>query len=149
MIITDLDVLRGGLLLCLAGAGIWDLRSRRVPNRWVAFWYGAGLCISACGGVAAAGGYLGRSLVVTAVFFPLFLCRMLGAGDIKSMALICGYLGFSSGIRAIGAGLALASVWAILWLIWDGSVGRRERSSIMGREGMESALQYRWWLFCS
>ena len=120
-----------------------------MPNRWVAFWYGAGLCISACGGVAAAGGYLGRSLVVTAVFFPLFLCRMLGAGDIKSMALICGYLGFSSGIRAIGAGLALASVWGIIELkrrriLWDrlrylvaylGRVCREKRAVIYHGEG--------------
>lgn len=121
------DASKWGLLLCLAGAGMWDLRTGRVPNKWVAFWYGAGLCISAWGGVMAAGGYLGRSFAVVAVLFPLFLCRMMGAGDIKSMALICGYLGSSEGIRAIGAGMALASVWGLVKLLRRGILRDRLR----------------------
>lgn len=43
----------------------------------------------------------------------IFLCRMMGAGDIKCMALICGYLGFASGFFVIGTGMAVGACWSL------------------------------------
>ena len=48
------------LLVCLGAAGGWDLRTGRVKNWWLAFWYGLGLLGWACGGWVGAAGYIGR-----------------------------------------------------------------------------------------
>lgn len=52
-----------------------------------------------------------------AAFYIFFLCRMLGAGDIKLMALCVGILGAEQGIPVIFLGLSLAAMGAarILW----------------------------------
>ena len=42
--------------------------------------------------------FAGRMAVVCIIFYPLFRCRMIGAGDIKLMGLCVGYLGYSDGI---------------------------------------------------
>ena len=52
-----------------------------------------------------------------AVLYPFFLFRMLGAGDIKLMAVCMGVLGFDSGIRMILCGfltVLLRGLWRFL-----------------------------------
>ena len=51
-----------------------------------------------------------RVVGTCAVFYALFLCRMLGAGDIKLMALCTGLLGMGPGLRVIFSGLLLAAL---------------------------------------
>ena len=53
--------------------------------------------------------------------FCLFRFRMMGAGDGKLMALIAGYLGLETGVRAIGAGFAVGAVWSLCRLWHDKS----------------------------
>ena len=55
-----------------------------------------------------------RLAAVTGAFFLLFLCRMVGAGDIKLAALICGYLGLSAGVLAIGSGFLIGAFWSLI-----------------------------------
>ena len=38
---------------------------------------------------------------------------MMGAGDGKLMAVVAGFLGFDEGLRAIGLGLFIASLWSV------------------------------------
>lgn len=62
----------------------------------------------------------GFLLAAAAVLIPaylLFRMRMMGAGDGKLMALIAGYLGLDSGMKAIGAGMAVGAIWS-LCRIW-------------------------------
>ena len=87
-----------GMVVCFAAAGLWDLLAGRIPNRWLAFWYTAGFVYFACSSWLAAAGYLVRSAATVGLFFLLFLCRMMGAADIKCMALLCAYLGFGAGL---------------------------------------------------
>ncbi|MDO5415847.1 MAG: A24 family peptidase [Lachnospiraceae bacterium] len=105
------------LVICLAAAGLWDFQAGRIPNRWLAFWYAAGAGYFVCSGWLAAAGYLVRCAAAAGLFFLFFLCRMIGAGDIKCMALICGYLGFASGFRVIGIGMIIGAVWSFAKLI--------------------------------
>ena len=49
-----------------------------------------------------------------AVLYVFFLCRMLGAGDIKLMAVCMGILGFSDGLTVIFIGFALAFLHALM-----------------------------------
>lgn len=49
---------------------------------------------------------------VCAMFFPFFLCRVLGAGDIKLMALGVGILGTEQGFTVLFTGFVLAAASA-------------------------------------
>jgi prepilin peptidase CpaA len=81
----------------LAGAACWfDVRTRRIPN-WLTF-PGAALGVVAStlahGGQGAMTSVAGLILGV-ALFFPLFLLRGLGAGDVKLMGALGAWLGTS------------------------------------------------------
>lgn len=69
-----------------------------------------------------------RVFGICAVFYVLFLCRMLGAGDIKLMALCVGFLGFGDGLFVLFLGLGLAAARAG-WLLMEKGVlwARMER----------------------
>lgn len=54
--------------------------------------------------------FLGRVFGTCAVFYILFLCRVLGAGDIKLMAVCVGFLGIERGAQMIVGGLLSALV---------------------------------------
>lgn len=110
--------LRCGLIFCLAGAGLWDLWNRRIPNWWLTFWFALGLGYLLNSGWLAAAGYLARNAATVGILFLFFLCRMMGAGDIKCMALICGYLGVASGFLVIGTGMAFGACWSLGKLLW-------------------------------
>lgn len=58
-----------------------------------------------------------RMAAVILIFFILFCCRMMGAGDIKLMALICGYLGLKAGFCAIACSFLLGAVWSFIRLL--------------------------------
>ena len=106
-----------GMVVCFAAAGLWDLLAGRIPNRWLAFWYTAGFVYFACSSWLAAAGYLVRSAATVGLFFLLFLCRMMGAADIKCMALLCAYLEFGAGFRVIGSGLVIGAGWSLARLL--------------------------------
>lgn len=135
-------LLRCSLLICLAAAGLWDLRAGRIPNRWLLFWYIVGFGIFVRSGWLAAAGYLVRSAAAVGLLFLFFLCRMIGAGDIKCMALICGYLGFSPGIRVIGAGMLMGAVWSLGKLLTKGLLRERIRylAAYIGRTFHEKRI---------
>lgn len=63
-------------------------------------------------------GLAARVIGTCAVFYTLFLCRMLGAGDIKLMALCTGLLGMGPGLLVIFTGLFLAALRAA-GMIWQ------------------------------
>lgn len=71
------------------------------------------------------GCFLARMLAVTTLFFPLFICRMIGAGDIKLAALICGYSGIAGGAAAIGLGFLIGAFWSFLKMMAKGSFYER------------------------
>lgn len=115
------------LLICLAGAGLWDLQAGRIPNRWLGWWYLVGFGLSACSGWLAAAGYLFRSAVTVSILFLFFLCRMIGAGDIKCIALICGYLKLPYAARILGMGMVVGALWSLFKLVRKRLVGKRLR----------------------
>lgn len=111
-------LLHCSLAVCLAGAGLWDLRTRRVPNTWFAVWFVSGFGVMVSSGWLTAAGYLVRSAATVGGLFLFFLCRMMGAADIKCMALICAYLGFASGGMIIGSGMVFGACWSLGKLLY-------------------------------
>ena len=77
-----------------------------------------------------------------AEIYTLFLCRMLGAGDIKLMALCTGLLGMGPGLLVIFTGLFLAALRAAGMIWQQGSLWMRmERiGTFIIRSGREGKL---------
>lgn len=63
-------------------------------------------------------GFLIPAMAIIAMFFPLFLCRMMGAGDIKAMALLIGYLGPSLGSQALFVGFLTGGLLSLFKLLY-------------------------------
>ena len=63
--------------------------------------------------------FFGHVFATCAVFYVLFLCRVLGAGDIKLLAVSVGFLGIRQGAEMIFCGFLLAliveSIRANVW----------------------------------
>jgi prepilin peptidase CpaA len=119
----------------IAGAACWfDVRTRSIPN-WLTFPAAALGLIAATlahGGHGALSSAAGL-LVGLALFFPLFVLRGLGAGDVKLMGALGAWLGgfvvlgvafytsLAGGVLALGlivrhryGGQALRNLWLLL-----------------------------------
>lgn len=98
---------------------------------------GAGVGVGGAGvggaGVGVGGVVLGlavglaRALAAVLLTGGLYLLRMVGAGDIKLMAMIVGCLGFRRGGAGILAGLCLGAVWSLVKLVRCGILPARLR----------------------
>lgn len=116
----------------LLGAALSDIRTRKIPNWWLCgglaagllwevnsvFWMGGGLGNAALESAA----FLIRAASAPAVLSVLFVCRMIGAGDIKLIGIMLGWLGFRTGVTALGFGFFLGAVMAFLKLLLSGSM---------------------------
>ena len=122
----------------MAYCAFMDIRYYRIPNRALEAVAAAGLavsaeaCVSGAGSVgfwaAAAEGVvvLIMGLVLAAAAgFPFFLLRMVGAGDIKFMALVAGCFGLERGFWSVVIGLCLGAVLALGKMLREGSVCQR------------------------
>lgn len=106
------------------------MTEHRIPNWWIltALLCGLGLATLAAaeGRIGlAAGGYLLRVLICVMGLFPLFFLRMFGAGDIKLMAVITGYLGIRGGAAAITYGCFVGAILALVKLLVRKNVHQR------------------------
>lgn len=72
-----------------------------------------------------AGVFVLRFAGTCAVFYLFFLCRMIGAGDIKLMGLIVGFSGLWDGIFILGLGFVIAVVSAACRMTRQGTVWLR------------------------
>lgn len=107
------------LLLALLFVAAWsDVRSRRIPNVLVAAGLAGGL---AAGLAQESWSGLSASLLGAAAgfgcFFPLYLMRAMGAGDVKLMAAAGAFLGaplvVSAALFAVAAGVLLGIALAL------------------------------------
>lgn len=109
------------LLVLVAVAAGFDLKSRRIPNRLVVIGLIASLVLqtifSSTDGFKAWG--LGL-LVGLGSFLPLYVLRAMGAGDVKLMAMVGSFLGPMSGLGAVLTTLVVGGALAIVVALWRG-----------------------------
>lgn len=121
----------GGIILLLhLGVGAYfDVKEHKIPNWLMLFGIGNGLLLTGLEAWVLTSDmniltepifFLLRIVLVTALFFVLFLCRMIGAGDIKMAALICGYMGLQTGAIAIFSGFLIGAIWSLIKMIGNG-----------------------------
>lgn len=130
MLLTDP---RMALLLLLLAAAAWtDVRSYRIPNWLTGFGLVAGLLLSmwnvphplqalmlAFGGVA-----LGLFALL-----PLYLIRVLGAGDVKLMAMVGAFLGLPGTLHALALVLVTGGLVAIAYAL-SRRIGRQVLANV-------------------
>ena len=100
-------------------------------------------------------GLAARVIGTCAVFYTLFLCRMLGAGDIKLMALCTGLLGMGPGLflaalRAAGMIWQQGSLWMRMERIGTFIIRSGREGKLLeypGREDKRNILRLGPWLF--
>ena len=118
------------VLVILFGGACYDMKEHRVPNWWV---LSALLCGLGLGLLTAEKGqeasavlrYIARLGAVVAVMFPIFILRVMGAGDIKMMAVITGCLGFPEGMKAILCGFVIGAVLALVKMLIQRTLFKR------------------------
>lgn len=120
------------ILVILAGGAVFDLRDHRIPNWWVFGASAIGLLLQVLFRLGETEAvwklplwFFLRCLAVVVVFSPLFRCRMMGAGDIKLMSSICGFMGFLDGGFSILIGLVIGAVMALVKLLFQRSLINR------------------------
>ena len=112
---------RTGILLLLLGTAAWtDVRSYRIPNWLTGFGLLAGLLLSVWNvphpmqGLMLAFGGVALGLFA---LLPLYLIRVLGAGDVKLMAMVGAFLGLPGTLHALAFVLVTGGLVAIAYAL--------------------------------
>lgn len=104
----------------LVFCALTDVTAYRIPNKAILVGLAAGLF-----GAASVPGFLGRFMLAAALAFLAYAFGMVGGGDVKVMSLIAAWLGLADGAAAIGIGLCLGAVLALVKMLRHGSMVRR------------------------
>ncbi len=72
-----------------------------------------------------------RMLITAVIFYPVFVIGALGAGDIKLLAVCCGYMSGTRAIWFIFMTFLIASVVGVAGLIHKKEIGKRIRRLII------------------
>lgn len=138
------------LLLFAGGCAWWDLKKRRIPNGMILLGGLACLLIRFVVGIATGysdgfnelpsgitaavlmgfyemGGVLLRAIIFICAMFPLYLFRMMGAGDIKMAAVLASGAGIEEGSRILLYGLITAGACSLFLMVRRGLVKDRIR----------------------
>ncbi len=98
------------LYICVAvlllGAAYTDIKCGKISNIWLLIWIPAGIYLR---------GYVFiiLSIAVCLLLYILYLCKMMGAGDIKLLAVLYGYLGMEEATVLSIIGMVCAAAFSV------------------------------------
>ena len=125
MLVTDPGT--GALIALLVAAAVIDWRTLRIPN-WLTvpgmlygLLYNATHATSIGSGLAFAAAGLAVGM---AVLLPLYLMRVMGAGDVKLAGAIGAFLGIAATLKALLIVFMVGGVAALLYAALRGALGR-------------------------
>ena len=100
------------LVIILSVAVFTDFKSGKIPNLLI--------LVGSITGIIAGqppGDYLLRAVLIILLFFPFYLIKALGAGDIKCFSMIALYLDSDPLLSAILYAFLIAASWSVLMII--------------------------------
>lgn len=119
------EILHFFMFFWLLAAALCDLVTHKVPNIWIL----TGVTAGAAGAVLSGGWepilFLLRILAVLFLLSPLFVLRMMGAGDLKVISVISGFLGIREGVVILAIALCLAAPLCLLQLLYRRNLKQR------------------------
>ncbi len=92
-------------MIMLLGASYTDLRKYKIKNVWILLFLFLGV-------VFFRWDFLCSVLVVPIVLFPLYYVRVIGAGDLKLVSLMIGFLKMQNALKTIYIGLLFAGIYS-------------------------------------
>lgn len=106
------------LIVMLTAAAWWDVRSYRIPNVLVMLGLVLGILLRVrLGGLAGLLVAVEGLAVGLAVLLPLYLLRIMGAGDVKLMGMVGVFLGPMDVLGALLGTLLIGGVLAIVFAL--------------------------------
>ena len=110
----------------LAVAGLFDFFFRKIPNRLILFMLGGCLFLNIyMSGPASLAGVVPRILIAGALFYPVFVIGALGAGDVKLLAVSCGFVPGEKTLYFLFVSLFIASVFGVVRMGMHGEFKKR------------------------
>lgn len=109
-----------GLFTVLAVAGVTDYRTMRIPNWLTVAGILVGLISSTLSAARPLDGFLGAlagMAVGFAVLLPLYMVRVMGAGDVKLMAAVGAFLGLPAILYAVLFTFIVGGIAAVAFAI--------------------------------
>lgn len=110
----------------LAVAGLFDFFFRKIPNKLILAMLGCVLIMNLySAGVSSLAGAVPRILIAGICFYPFFVIGALGAGDVKLMAVSCGFVHGEKALRFLFVSLLIASVIGMVKMGISGEFKKR------------------------
>jgi len=118
---------QGCLVLVIALGAAWmDLLWEKVTNPWIWISWAVGLIYQISSyGPRGIGVYIGGMLTPILVLLPLFLFRMMGAGDVKLFSALGGIIGFSAILQGIALSFLFGAILSAAFVIVCGNLSER------------------------
>jgi prepilin peptidase CpaA len=106
------------LAVLLIAAAVIDWRTYRIPNWLTVGGMVCGLLVNVAPGGAGILSALGGLAIGLAVLLPMYVLRVMGAGDVKLMAAAGAFLGTSEILYAILFTFIAGGVFALVFALW-------------------------------
>lgn len=128
------------ILICvLIITAFVDILCYRIPNLWIGIGMAAGFVQTLAEGERfLIVQTLLQLLIIFAVFYPFYLMKGLGAGDIKLFMMLGCYVRGASYLHCLFAAMLIAGIWAVMKMLWQPEC--RERLYYLGRYCKKAAV---------
>lgn len=115
------------MFLVMAASVAGDVRAEKIPNGVLA----TGVLLYLAGALwhrsfpEALPGFLAGAFLPFLLLFPLFLLRMLGAGDVKLLMVVGALVGWPGSLMTLALAFLYGAALALAKMLWNGCLGER------------------------
>ncbi len=121
-------MVNGILVVFTTAAVCMDLDREKIDNRWILLGWISGLVYQIQkSGLVGMGMFFSGAMIPVLLLYVLFRLRMIGAGDIKLLSVVGGFMGPRSSLICLGLSLVFGAIISLAILILCGNFKSRLR----------------------